>query len=311
MARYEPVDPQQSFPDLEQEILERWRERDVFHESIRRREGAEPYVFYEGPPTANGRPGSHHVLSRVFKDVFPRYRTMRGRLVHRKGGWDTHGLPVELEIEKELGFKTKDDIEAYGVAEFNAKCRESVLQVHRRVAPADRADRLLDRHRRRLLHDGQRLHRVGLVVAQAGVGQGPAVRGLQGRALLPALRHRAVLARGRRWATRTWSTRRRSCASRSLARSGVSFVGWTTTPWTLLSNAALAVGPDIPYVRVEHEGEQLIVAQALAERVFGEGVEIVGPGARLGAAWAWPTSRRSRSSPTSARRATRCCRPTS
>ena len=112
MPRYAPVDPQQSFPALEQEILERWRERDVFRESIRRREGAEPYVFYEGPPTANGRPGSHHVLSRVFKDVFPRYQTMRGRLVHRKGGWDCHGLPVELEIEKELGFKTKDDIEA-------------------------------------------------------------------------------------------------------------------------------------------------------------------------------------------------------
>ena len=125
---YTPVDPAQAFPALEEEILERWRERDVFHESIRRREGAEPFVFYEGPPTANGRPGSHHVLSRVFKDVFPRYRTMRGRLVHRKGGWDCHGLPVELEIEKKLGFKSKEDIERYGVAEFNAQCRESVLR---------------------------------------------------------------------------------------------------------------------------------------------------------------------------------------
>ena len=107
-------------PSLEQQVLERWRERDVFHESIRRREGAPPFVFYEGPPTANGRPGSHHVLPRVFKDVFPRYKTMRGHLVHRKGGWDCHGLPVELEIEKELGFKSKEDIERYGVAEFNA-----------------------------------------------------------------------------------------------------------------------------------------------------------------------------------------------
>ena len=128
MARYEPVDPQQSFPALEEAILERWRERDVFHESIRRREGAEPYVFYEGPPTANGRPGSHHVLSRVFKDVFPRFHSMRGKQAKRKGGWDCHGLPVELEIEKELGFKSKEDIERYGVAEFNAKCRESVLR---------------------------------------------------------------------------------------------------------------------------------------------------------------------------------------
>jgi isoleucyl-tRNA synthetase len=122
-----PVDPSQSFPELEERVLERWRERDVFRESVRRREGAEPFVFYEGPPTANGRPGAHHVLSRVFKDVFPRYRTMRGNLVHRKAGWDCHGLPVELQVEKELGFTKKDDIERYGVAEFNAKCRESVL----------------------------------------------------------------------------------------------------------------------------------------------------------------------------------------
>ena len=116
MPRYEPVDPGQSFPKLEERVLERWRERDVFHESIRRREGAEPYVFYEGPPTANGRPGSHHVLARIFKDVFPRYRTMRGYLVPRKGGWDCHGLPVELEIERELGLNDKNEIEAYGVA---------------------------------------------------------------------------------------------------------------------------------------------------------------------------------------------------
>ncbi len=109
-------------------MLERWRERDVFHESIRRREGAKPFIFYEGPPTANGRPGSHHVLARVFKDVFPRYQTMRGHFVPRKAGWDCHGLPVELEVEKELGFHNKHDIERYGVAEFNAKCRESVLR---------------------------------------------------------------------------------------------------------------------------------------------------------------------------------------
>ena len=128
MARHRPVDSAQSFPELEQRVLERWRERDVFHESIRRREGAPPFVFYEGPPTANGRPGSHHVLSRVFKDVFPRYRTMTGHFVPRKGGWDCHGLPVELEIEKELGFTNKHDIERYGIAEFNAKCRESVLR---------------------------------------------------------------------------------------------------------------------------------------------------------------------------------------
>jgi isoleucyl-tRNA synthetase len=125
---YRPVDTRQSFPELEDRILERWRDRDVFHRSVAQREGAEVWSFYEGPPTANGRPGSHHVLSRVFKDIYPRYRTMRGYRVPRKAGWDCHGLPVELEVERELGIKEKDEIEAYGIAEFNQKCRESVFR---------------------------------------------------------------------------------------------------------------------------------------------------------------------------------------
>ena len=100
-----PVDPQQSFPQLEERVLERWRERDVFRESLRRARGREPWVFYEGPPTANGRPGSHHVLARVFKDIYPRYKTMRGYYVERKGGWDCHGLPVEIAVEQQLGHR--------------------------------------------------------------------------------------------------------------------------------------------------------------------------------------------------------------
>src|ERR1700724_3447907 len=98
-----PVDAQQAFPQLELEVLERWRARDVFGESLRRRADAPPWVFYEGPPTANGRPGAHHVLARVFKDIYPRYKTMCGYRVPRKAGWDCHGLPVELEVERELG----------------------------------------------------------------------------------------------------------------------------------------------------------------------------------------------------------------
>ncbi|HEY7953337.1 MAG TPA: class I tRNA ligase family protein, partial [Solirubrobacteraceae bacterium] len=105
------VDPRQELPALEQTVLERWREREVFRESLRLREGAEPWVFYEGPPTANGRPGSHHVLSRVFKDIYPRYKTMRGYEVQRKGGWDCHGLPVEIGVEQELGIGSKAEIE--------------------------------------------------------------------------------------------------------------------------------------------------------------------------------------------------------
>src|ERR687897_3372947 len=128
MARYRPVDPKQSFPELEERILERWRERDVFHRSLARRESAPVWSFYEGPPTANGRPGAHHVLSRVFKDVFPRFKTMTGHYVERKAGWDCHGLAVEIAVEQKLGFHSKDDIERYGIAEFNQQCREAVLE---------------------------------------------------------------------------------------------------------------------------------------------------------------------------------------
>ncbi len=105
------VDPRQELPALELEVLERWRERDVFAQSLRARDGAPRWVFYEGPPTANGPPGSHHVLSRVFKDIYPRFQTMRGYLVERKGGWDCHGLPVEIAVEQELGITTKAEIE--------------------------------------------------------------------------------------------------------------------------------------------------------------------------------------------------------
>src|ERR671922_2281071 len=122
------VSSRPDFPRLEEEVLARWRERDVFHESVRRRAGAPAWVFYEGPPLANGRPGSHHVLSRVFKDIFPRYQTMLGRYVERKGGWDCHGLAVEIAVEEKLGFTSKADIERYGIAEFNQVCRESVLE---------------------------------------------------------------------------------------------------------------------------------------------------------------------------------------
>src|SRR3546814_364055 len=120
------VDPSLDLVALEARVLDRWRDRDIVGEVARSRKGAEPWIFYEGPPTANGKPGLHHVWARVFKDVYPRFQTMRGRDVPRKGGWDCHGLPVELEVEKALGLATKGDIEAYGIEAFNQRCRESV-----------------------------------------------------------------------------------------------------------------------------------------------------------------------------------------
>jgi isoleucyl-tRNA synthetase len=124
---HRPVDPKPDFPAMEEAILARWNEREIFAESLRRRESAPRWGFYEGPPTANGKPGSHHVEARSFKDIFPRYRTMAGYRVDRKGGWDCHGLPVELAAEKELGLHNKHEIETYGIERFNAVCRASVF----------------------------------------------------------------------------------------------------------------------------------------------------------------------------------------
>src|ERR1700739_2898932 len=127
MAVHRPVDPRAAFPGMEERVLALWRERDVFAESVRRRQGAPVWGFYEGPPTANGAPGSHHVLSRAFKDIFPRYRAITAHYVERKGGWDCHGLPVELAVEADLGMTSKEDIERYGIAAFNERCRQKVL----------------------------------------------------------------------------------------------------------------------------------------------------------------------------------------
>ena len=128
MTTYRPVDPKADLPSLEREVLSFWREERIFERSLEQRQGAPEWVFYEGPPTANGRPGIHHVEARAFKDLFPRYKTMRGYAVPRKAGWDCHGIPVELEVEKRIGTKTKRDIEAYGIAKFNDLCRQSVRE---------------------------------------------------------------------------------------------------------------------------------------------------------------------------------------
>ena len=309
MARYRPVDTAQAFPDLEQRVLERWRERDVFHESIRRREGAEPFLFYEGPPTANGRPGAHHVLARVFKDVFPRYQTMRGHYVPRKAGWDCHGLPVELEVEKELGFEHKNDIEAYGVDKFNAKCRESVLRY------IDEWDALTER--------------IGF-----WIDTGDAYYTLANEYVesvwwsLKTVWEKGLLTEGYKvvpYCTRCGT----ALSSHELALGykdrvdpsvyvrfplkddpGTAFLGWTTTPWTLLSNAALAVNADVTYAYVRAGDEVLVVAEPLVERVLGEGAEVTGRSAAP--SWrARGTSRRSPTSPTTGPGATRCCPPTS
>ena len=192
---FSPVSSRVSFPELDSRVLQHWKERDVFRRAGTEREGAPRFMLYDGPPTANGSPGIHHVLARIFKDVMCRYKTMKGYQVLRKGGWDTHGLPVELGIEQELGLTSKRDIEEYGIEEFNAKCRESVFRYVREWEEmTDRIGFWVD------MDDpyvtlGKRLYRVGLVDPQDALGPGAALPGDARDAPLSPLRDQPQLPR--------------------------------------------------------------------------------------------------------------------
>ena len=254
MAGYRKVESRQSFPELEERVLERWRETDVFRRSLENREGAEVWSFYEGPPTANGRPGSHHVLSRVFKDVYPRYRTMRGYRVPRKAGWDTHGLPVELEVEKVLGISSKQEIEAFGIAEFNARCRESVF------AYVDDWNRLTERigfwidlDDPYVTLEADYIESVWWSLRQIW----DAGRLYEGQKVVPycprcgtALSSHEV-ALGYRDVEDPSVYVRLPVSGSGPLQDGDALLVWTTTPWTLISNAAVAVNPEMTYVRAE------------------------------------------------------------
>jgi isoleucyl-tRNA synthetase len=286
---HRPVDPRASFPELEERVLERWREREIFAESLRRRSGAPPWVFYEGPPTANGPPGSHHVLSRVFKDIYPRYKTMCGHYVERKGGWDCHGLPVELAVEEELGFTAKEDIERYGIAEFNERCRAKVLshvedwnRLTERIGfwiDLEHAYRTLDPSyvesvwwALKTIHDEGLLYQKLKVVPYCPRDQ----TALSSHELGQPDVYRTV-------EDPSVYVRFPVTESTGPAQPGDNLLIWTTTPWTLVSNAAVAADPELTYVRARDDGETVIVAEALVERVLGEDAEILErfPGAAL------------------------------
>lgn len=269
MPKYRPVETGQSFVKLEEGILERWRERDIFHESLRRRADAPKWVFYEGPPTANGLPGSHHVMSRVFKDVFPRYRTMRGYRVDRKAGWDCHGLPVELQIERELGLTNKHEIEAYGVEKFNKRCRESVLEyIDEWNTFTERIAFWVDVDDAYFTLDNTYIESVWWSLKQVFD------KGLlyQGYKVVPYCPRCGTALSSHEVALGYKDVFDPSVFVRFPVKGedGVSLLGWTTTPWTLLSNAALAVHPDVDYVRARLGNEVFIMAAALVEKVLGE-----------------------------------------
>ncbi len=277
---FKPVSPKLDVVQMEERMLRHWKVYNVFKHSDELRQGRPEYVFYEGPPTANGKPGVHHVLARSFKDIFPRYKTMRGFHVSRRGGWDTHGLPVEIEVEKKLGFTNKQQIEDFGIAKFNELCRESAFTyIQEWEKLTDRIGYWVDLEtayvtfhneyiesvwwilksfwEKDLLYQGFKVvpycPRCGTPLSDHEVAQG------YHEAIDPSIFFRLPL----------------------VDKPGTSLLVWTTTPWTLPANVAVAAHPEVDYVTVDRplpEGgsEKLILAEALLEKVFrGEEVKVV------------------------------------
>ena len=248
--------------DLEAKILQFWRDHDIFKKSIEQRKGCTPYVFLEGPPTANGLPHPGHVLTRVMKDLVLRYQTMNGHYILRKAGWDTHGLPVEIEVEKKLGLEDKQGIEKYGVAKFNEECKKSVFRYENAwVEMTNRIGFWLDMDdpyitlkneyiesvwwslqqawKKKLLYRGHKVvpycPRCGTVLSTHEISQGYKTVEEQSIFVKFKLKHEDAY-----------------------------FLAWTTTPWTLISNVALAVHPNEPYLKIRYNGEVLILAEQRA-----------------------------------------------
>ncbi|GAA2615476.1 isoleucine--tRNA ligase [Dactylosporangium fulvum] len=270
---YRPVPAQVDLPALDHEVLHFWHANSVFARSLEQGEGRPDWIFYEGPPTANGMPGTHHIEARVFKDLFPRYKTMKGFHVPRKAGWDCHGLPVELAVEKELGFTGKQDIEAYGIAAFNARCRESVTRHTDAFAElTERMGYWVD------MDDAYRTMDPGYVESVWWS--------------LKQIFDKGLLVEDFRVAP--WCPRDQTALSSHELDQGyekdvdpsvyvrfpltsgplagqASLLVWTTTPWTLVSNTAVAVHPEVTYVVATDGAERIVVADALVEEALGEG----------------------------------------
>ena len=287
---FRPVPTEADFTALEADELARWGEHRVFERSVELRSGAEPWVFYEGPPTANGRPGLHHVWARVYKDLFCRYRTMRGYSVPRKAGWDTHGLPVEVEVEKQLGLTAKNQIEdEVGIAEFTRLCRESVRNyVDEWKNLTERIGYWIDIDAaywtfsseyvesvwwnlkslwdQGLLYEDIKVvpycPRCGTALSSHELGQPDVYREVEDESAYVRF---PLTDEGD-----TAEQLRRLLGRDSLV--GLALVVWTTTPWTLLSNTGAAVGPDLEYAVVDGQ----IVAADLVDQVLGEGAVVEG-----------------------------------
>jgi isoleucyl-tRNA synthetase len=271
---FKPVSPKLDVTAVEEAVLKFWKQNEVFKKTVEQRQDGPDYVFYEGPPTANGKPGVHHVLARVFKDMFPRYKIMRGYRVSRRGGWDTHGLPVEIEVEKQLGFTGKGQIEEYGIDKFNELCRKSVFAYIRDWERlTDRIAFWVDLGEAYVTYTNDYIESVWWILKSFWdkdlLYQGYKVVPYCPRCGTPLSDHEVHYPDALR------ETDDPSVFVRMplVDKPGTSLLVWTTTPWTLPGNVAVAVHPDVEYVTVERtlpEGgtERLIVAEPLVESVF-------------------------------------------
>jgi isoleucyl-tRNA synthetase len=259
---YTPVDPKVSFARLEEEVLEFWKERDIFHRSISNRQGCEEFVFYDGPPFATGLPHFGNFVPGIIKDVIPRYQTMKGRQVDRRFGWDCHGLPVEYEMEKELGISGKHEIEEYGIAKFNESCRSIVLRYTREwEAIITRLGRWVDFERDYKTMDPDYMETIWWVVKELWerklVYEGYYILPYCPRCSTVLSNHELNLGGYENVHDPAITVKFRLADERDTF-----FLAWTTTPWTLPSNLALALGKEIEYVKVADGDEYYIMAKA-------------------------------------------------
>jgi isoleucyl-tRNA synthetase len=265
-----------SYPEMEEAVLQLWRTRDIFSRSMTERAGRTPYIFFEGPPTANGRPGIHHVLARAFKDIFPRYKTMQGYYVLRRGGWDTHGLPVEIEVEKRLGLSGKKAIEAYGIAEFNKLCRQSTMEyIEEWEKLTERMAFWVDLKTAYVTFHNEYVESLWWILKQFWdkglLYEGFKVVPYCPRCGTPLSSHELSL--GYKDGIVDPSV---YVKFKLKDKEGEYLLAWTTTPWTLPGNVALAVGEKIDYVTVRaSNGDLLTLAAELAERVLSPGYEVL------------------------------------
>lgn len=286
---YRAVPAQIDLTAMEHEVLALWEEKDTFARSVELSQGRPSWVFYEGPPTANGTPGTHHVEARAFKDIFPRYRTMKGYHVPRQAGWDCHGLPVELAVEKELGFSGKQDIETFGVAEFNDRCRESVLRhVGEFTEMTNRMGYWVDMDSAYWTMDAGYVQSVWWSLKQI-FDKGLLVQDHRVAPYCPrcgtGLSDHELAQGYETVVDPSVYVRFPVTDADFLAKfPDAALLVWTTTPWTLVSNTAVAVKPTATYAVVRTvDGETLVVAQELAAGLFDEGFEVLAtmPGSEL------------------------------